>query len=211
MARLWITTVRDGGSEFDRTLALRRESAEGTLAAPRIFVYSFFNADPAPRNASEARRGVRELKAKGADGIKFGTTSSEHWYGIPDAALDNDEQNFPPGYNDNDEADRFRYAGRLWREANWDRLLKVLDAMVAAHVAWDPTLEIYDAIRDLQRARTQPWFADYLHPALEEFLRPNPANHGSYFSRWTSTYEAFWKVNYRLWMAALRECERRGG
>ncbi len=252
--KLWlacgITTVRDVGSDLDRTLALRRESAEGSVAAPRIFVYPFFNAAPAPRNAREARTRVRELKAKGADGIKmldvyrdvmeamedeahklglrvahhagvaetnawddikFGTTSIEHWYGIPDAALENGVQNFPAAYNYNDEVDRFRYAGRLWREASWDRLTKVLDAMVAAHVAWDPTLEIYEASRDLQRARTQPWFADYLHPALEEFFRPNPASHGSYFSNWTSTDEAFWKENYRIWMAAVREFGRRGG
>ncbi|PYT34854.1 MAG: amidohydrolase, partial [Acidobacteria bacterium] len=73
--KLWlacgITTVRDVGSDLDRTLALRRESAEGRVAAPRIFVYPFFNADPAPRNASEARARVRELKAKGTDGIKI--------------------------------------------------------------------------------------------------------------------------------------------
>jgi imidazolonepropionase-like amidohydrolase len=252
--KLWlacgITTVRDVGSEFDRTLALRRESAEGTVAAPRIFVYPFFNREPAPGNAAEARARVRELKAKGADGIKildvyrdvmeamedeahklslrvahhagvaetnawddikFGTTSIEHWYGIPDVAIENGVQNFPPGYNYNDEVDRFRCAGHLWREANWDRLMKVLDAMVAAHVACDPTLDIYEASRDLQRARTQPWFADYLHPALEEFFRPNPASHGSYFSHWTSTDETFWKENYRLWMAAVREFGRRGG
>jgi len=73
------------------------------------------------------------------------------------------------------------------------------------------TLEIYEASRDLQRARTQPWFADYLHPALEEFFRPNPASHGSYFAHWTSTDETFWKENYCIWMAALREFGRRGG
>jgi imidazolonepropionase-like amidohydrolase len=63
----------------------------------------------------------------------------------------------------------------------------------------------------LQRAQTQPWLADYLHPALEEFFRPNPASHGSYFVNWTSTDEAFWKENYRIWMSALREFDRRGG
>lgn len=145
------------------------------------------------------------------DDIKFGTTSIEHWYGIPDAAIESGRQNFPSSYNYNNEVDRFRYAGRLWREANWDRLMKVLDAMVAANVAWDPTLDIYEASRDLQRAQTQPWFADYLHPTLEEYFRPNPANHGSYFIGWSSTDEAFWKENYRIWMAALREFENRGG
>lgn len=153
--------------------------------------------------------GVEETNAW--DNIAFGTTSIEHWYGIPDAAIESGRQNFPSDYNYNDEVDRFRYAGRLWREANWDKLMTVLDGMVKANVAWDPTLVIYDASRDLQRAQTNPAFAEYLHPVLEEYFRPNPANHGSYFIGWTSTDEAFWKENYRIWMKALYEFERRGG
>jgi cytosine/adenosine deaminase-related metal-dependent hydrolase len=153
--------------------------------------------------------GVEETTAW--DDIKFGTASIEHWYGIPDAALENRVQNFPPSYNYNNETDRFRYAGRLWREADPERLLKVLDAMVEARVAWVPTMVIYEASRDLQRAQNQPWFAEYLHPTLEEYFRPNPANHGSYFIGWSSTDETFWKENYRIWMSALREFGRRGG
>jgi hypothetical protein len=153
--------------------------------------------------------GVEETNAW--DDIHFGTTSIEHWYGIPDAAIEAGVQNFPSGYNYNNETDRFRYAGHLWREANPERLTKVLQAMVDAQVAWDPTLDIYEASRDLQRAQTQPWFAELLHPALEEYFRPNPANHGSYFIGWTSTDETYWKENYRLWMAALRQFDRLGG
>ncbi|MGD9562449.1 MAG: amidohydrolase family protein [Pyrinomonadaceae bacterium] len=153
--------------------------------------------------------GVEETNAW--DDIKFGTTTIEHWYGIPDAAIESGRQNFPADYNYNNEVHRFRYAGRLWREANWDRLLGVLDGMIKANVAWDPTLVIYDASRDLQRAQTNPAFAEYLHPVLEEFFRPNPSNHGSYFIGWTSTDEAFWKENYRIWMKALYEFEKRGG
>ncbi|MGI9056944.1 MAG: amidohydrolase family protein [Pyrinomonadaceae bacterium] len=153
--------------------------------------------------------GVEETNV--LDDIKFGTTSIEHWYGIPDAAIISGRQNFPSDYNYNDEVDRFRYAGRLWREADWERLMKVLDAMVEANVAWNPTLDIYEASRDLQKAQTNPAFAEYLHPTLEEYFKPNPANHGSYFIGWTSTDEAFWKENYRIWMKALTEFERRGG
>lgn len=145
------------------------------------------------------------------DDIKFGTTSIEHWYGIPDAAIESGRQDFPANYNYNNEVDRFRYAGRLWREANWDRLMKVLDGMAEANVAWNPTLDIYDASRDLQRAQTNPAFADYLHPVLEDYFKPNAANHGSYFIGWTSTDETFWKENYRIWMKALVEFEKRGG
>lgn len=153
--------------------------------------------------------GVEETNAW--DDIRFGTTSIEHWYGIPDAAIESGVQSFPPSYNYNNETDRFRYAGRLWREAKPERLMKVLDGMVQAQVAWVPTLDIYEASRDLQRAQMQPWFAEYLHPTLEEYFRPDPSNHGSYFIGWTSTDETYWKENYRIWMNALLEFERRGG
>jgi imidazolonepropionase-like amidohydrolase len=153
--------------------------------------------------------GVEETNAW--DDIKFGTTSIEHWYGIPDAAIESGRQDFPASYNYNNETDRFRYGGRLWREANWDLLMKVFDGMVEAHVAWDPTLDIYEASRDLQRAQNQPWFREYLHPTLAKYFEPNPANHGSYFIGWTSTDEAFWKENYRIEMAALQEFAKRGG
>ena len=117
-----ITTVRDVGSDTRRALELRRQSAEGEIAAPRIFIYPMFGR---ARTTEEARARVRSLKQQGVDGIKilgidrdimqamedeahklglriahhagveetnawddikFGTTSIEHWYGIPDAA-----------------------------------------------------------------------------------------------------------------------------
>ncbi|MBI2686041.1 MAG: amidohydrolase family protein [Acidobacteria bacterium] len=153
--------------------------------------------------------GVEETRA--GDAIEQRVRSIEHWYGIPDAAIPGGVQNFPSSYNYLNEADRFRYAGRLWREADWDRLMKVFDAMIANGVAWDPTLEIYEASRDLQRAQTQPWFRDYLHPVLYDYFKPNLENHGSYFLSWSSTDEAYWKENYQIWMRAVREFGRRGG
>lgn len=153
--------------------------------------------------------GVEETTAW--DDIAGRTTSIEHWYGVPDAALPDGVQNFPAEYNYNDETHRFRYAGRLWREADPAKLTRVLQGMVDSGVAWNPTLDIYEASRDLVRAQNQPWFADLLHPTLEKYFRPDPANHGSYFIGWTSTDEAFWKENYRIWMAALRQFERLGG
>ncbi len=153
--------------------------------------------------------GVEETNA--LDDARYGTTSIEHWYGIPDAAIPDGRQHFPSTYNYRAETDRFRWAGRLWREADSALLGKVLDTLVASKVAWVPTLDIYEASRDLQRAQTQPWFADYLHPTLADYFRPDPANHGSYFFGWSSTDETYWKENYRIWMAALRDFERKGG
>lgn len=153
--------------------------------------------------------GVEETNA--LDDIRFYTTSIEHWYGIPDAALSERVQNFPPAYNYDNELDRFRYAGRLWREADPARLRDVLKGMVEAGVAWDPTFSIYEAARDLEKAQNQPQFRDYLHPSLAAFFRPNLANHGSFYVNWTTADEVYWKENYRLWMQAVRDFASLGG
>jgi len=248
--KLWlacgITTIRDVGSNFDKSKTLRSESASGSRPAPHIFLYRAIS----PKTPAEAIAAVREAHDQGADGLKFfgqwrdvmqamsdeansfglrrahhagveetnawddirnKTASIEHWYGIPDAALPDGVQHFPPAYNYDNELDRFRYAGRLWREADPKRLTEVLKAMVNAQVAWDPTLSIYEASRDIEKAQNQPQFRDYLHPALEEFFRPNLRNHGSYFVDWTTADEVYWKENYRIWMQALREFESLGG
>src|SRR5215471_10652380 len=47
-----ITTIRDVGSDTRRALELRRMSAEGEIAAPRIFVYPMFGR---PKDAAAAR------------------------------------------------------------------------------------------------------------------------------------------------------------
>ncbi len=244
-----VTTVRDVGSDPARTMALRDSSARNMIEAPRILEYVQFGT-PREFTPTAARQRVRDIKASGADGIKFiGTdrdmllealdeahkqglatahhagvedanawddiagrvTSIEHWYGIPDAAIADHVQHFPPDYNYLNEVDRFRWAGRLWREADPAILTRVLRGMVDSSVAWVPTFDIYEASRDLQRAQAQPWFSDYLHPTLEQYFKPDPANHGSYFIGWTSTDEAYWKENYRIWMAAVRQFENMGG
>ena len=145
------------------------------------------------------------------DAAAGGLTSIEHWYGVPDAAIPGGAQHFPSNFNYADEGMRFRWAGRLWQEADPAKLLDVLRAMVKANVAWNPTLVIYEASRDLQRAETQPWYAQYLHPTLSKYFRPDPSNHGSYFANWSSTDEAFWKANYQLWFKAVRDFEQLGG
>ncbi|MCK7476383.1 MAG: hypothetical protein M0C28_01450 [Candidatus Moduliflexus flocculans] len=137
-------------------------------------------------------------------------TRIEHWYGIPDAALKG-SQNFPPSYNFNNESDRFRWAGRLWREADPDKLEDVLDEMVEKGVGWIPTFSTYEACRDMTRARNLPWFKDYLHPALEAYFEPSPERHGAFSWGWSTEDEIAWKENYRIWMKAVRDFADRGG
>jgi imidazolonepropionase-like amidohydrolase len=152
--------------------------------------------------------GVEETDAW--DDAAFGVTSIEHWYGVPDAAL-RGSQKFSAQYNYSSEDDRFRYAGRLWREADQKKLNTVLQTLVEKGVAWCPTFVIYEANRDLLRAMGQPWFKDYLHPVVEEYFKPNPAYHGSYHWNWSTTDEIFWRENYKIWMRAVRRFANMGG
>jgi len=152
--------------------------------------------------------GVEETDAW--DDAAFGVTSIEHWYGIPDAAL-HGSQNFPYWYNYDNENDRFRYAGRLWREADPVKLQKVLRTLIDNGVAWCPTFVIYEANRDLLRAKNQPWFKDYLHPVLAEYFKPDPSKHGSYFWTWSTLDEVYWRENYHIWMKAVHDFADMGG
>lgn len=212
--RIWLYMwVNGSGTEAEIRARIRTLKANGAdgLKCHQLDRETFaIVADEAWKQGLKIAHHVGVEDANAWDDAALGTATIEHWYGVPDAALDG-VQHFPPEFNYNNELHRFRYAGRLWREANPDKLKRVLQKLVDANVAWDPTLCIYEASRDLQRAVTQPWFKEYLHPALETFFTPNPEFHGSFFFGWTHTDEVYWKENYRLWMQAVLDFARMGG
>ncbi|MEJ7811964.1 MAG: amidohydrolase family protein [Gemmatimonadaceae bacterium] len=249
--KLWlghgITTVRDPGSTegVDTIVAHARLSAENRISAPAIIPCAVAGGE----SPAEVRAQIRQLKAKGAVGLKvfvnrpdvwqaiseeakalglpiatdlkiqetdaiaaarYGIRSLEHWYGVPDAATPG-PQSFPADYNYEDELFRFRWAGDIWRQADSARLSAVLDTMLAHNVTWDPTFAIYEANRDLNRARTQPWFREYGLPNVMANFDPDPTRHGSYHFDWTTADEIMWRTNYQIWMRWVREYARRGG
>ena len=146
---------------------------------------------------------------------RAGMTSMEHWYGLPEAMLaSNTIQNYKLDYNYQDEQDRFSEAGNLWKQAaapysdKWNGLMNEL---LKLDFTLDPTFNIYDASRDLERARTLEWHKDYTLPSLMEFYQPNRQSHGSYWFSWGTEQELAWKENYRLWMVFINEYKNRGG
>jgi cytosine/adenosine deaminase-related metal-dependent hydrolase len=151
---------------------------------------------------------IQEMNA--LDAARFGVRTLEHWYGVPDAAIPG-PQDFPATYNYDNELDRFRWAGDLWRQADPELLSAVLDSMLAAGISWDPTFAVYEANRDLVRAQNLPWFADYAMPNVMAFFEPDPSRHGSYHFDWTTNDEVMWRNNYRIWMQWVREYAARGG
>ena len=146
---------------------------------------------------------------------RAGLTTLEHWYGLPEALFtDQTVQNYPLDYNYNNEQHRFGEAGRLWKQAappHSDRWNEVMNELIELDFTLDPTFNIYEASRDLQRARRAEWHEDYTLPSLWKFYQPSKISHGSYWHFWGTEEEVAWKENYRLWMAFINEYKNRGG
>jgi len=146
---------------------------------------------------------------------RAGLTSMEHWYGLPEALFtDRTVQNYPLDYNYNNEQNRFEEAGNLWEQAappysdHWNA---VMNELLELDFTLDPTFNIYEASRDLQRARRAEWHEDYTLPSLWKFYEPSKISHGSYWHDWGTEQEIAWKKNYKLWMTFVNEYKNRGG
>ncbi|MGW9686895.1 amidohydrolase family protein [Flagellimonas sp. 2504JD1-5] len=146
---------------------------------------------------------------------RAGLTSMEHWYGLPEALFeDRTVQDYPVDYNYQNEQHRFEEAGKLWKQAakpyseHWN---KVMDELISLDFTLDPTLNIYEASRDLHRARRAEWHEDYTLPSLWDFYQPSKISHGSYWHDWGTEQEVAWRENYKLWMTFVNEYKNRGG
>lgn len=146
---------------------------------------------------------------------RAGLTTMEHWYGLPEALFqDKTIQHYPLDYNYSNEQNRFEEAGKLWQQAakpfspHWNN---VMNELLALNFTLDPTLNIYEANRDLMRARTAEWHPHYTLPSLWKFYEPSRVSHGSYWHHWGTEQEINWKQNYQLWMTFINEYKNRGG
>jgi hypothetical protein len=263
--KLWmghgITTIRDPGcgNGIDWCVSEQHRSEKNQITAPRIFPYVFFGQgrDTPMTTTEQARQWVREMKAKGAVGMKcfgyrpdileaafdelkkqgmqsachhaqldvarvnvlttarWGLTTMEHWYGLPEALFDDRTvQDYPAAYNYNNEADRFGQAGRLWAQAatkGSEKYEAVIKELLALDFTIDPTFTIYLAARDLMRARRADWHDEYTLPSLWDFYTPNRDNHGSFFFDWGTEDEVAWRANFRRWMDFVNDYKNRGG
>jgi len=187
----------------------------------------FFGASPAIMQAALKKN--KELGLRSAchhaqmdvgrwnvlNSARAGLTSMEHWYGLPEALFTGQTvQNFRLDYNYQNEQHRFSEAGKLWKQAappyseHWN---KVMDELLALDFTLDPTFNIYEASRDLHRARRAEWHEEYTLPSLWAFYQPSKISHGSYWHNWGTEEEVAWRDNYKLWMTFVNEYKNRGG
>ncbi|VVE15805.1 amidohydrolase [Pandoraea iniqua] len=204
-AREWIRRIADAG-------------ADGV---------KFFGAPPAVMEAAldEARAaGLRTCchhatlavsRMNALTTARWGLTSSEHSYGLPEALFDDRTvQSFPADYHYNDEYLRFSTAGTTFLQAAKPGSAKwndVLDAFLEANHTFVPTLNVYDANRDLMRTRRADWHDRFTDPTLMRYFEPHRGGHGAYWYRWSTQNEVDWRETFRLWMHFLRDYKNRGG
>lgn len=204
-ARRWVQAVRRTGA---RGVKLRG----GTRAALEA-VYA--EADRLEMGTANHHDQTAVYQIDALDSARLGLDSLEHWYGLPEALFtDRTIQAYPPDYNYADEQDRFGQAGRLWLQAaapgseQWNA---VRDELIERDLTLVPTFTIYEANRDVARARDAEWHDAYTWPALMRFFMPDPRLHGSYHFDWTTADEVAWRENFRRWMEFVNDYKNHGG
>jgi hypothetical protein len=214
-----------GSDEVDTPDAARRQirafksaGADGVKffsGPPEILAAAF---DEAKRQNLKTTMHHAQLSVAHADVLDTtaqGLNSMEHWYGLPEALFDDKTlQDYPPGYNYQDEQHRFGEAGRLWAQSagpGSERWTFVRDTLLARDFSIIPTFTIYLSSRDWMRARTADWHDDYTMPSLWRFFAPDRNAHGSYWFDWGTEEEVAWRDNYRRWMTFINEYKNKGG
>jgi len=205
MARDWVKDLAEKGADGIKFFGTRPDIFEAAL--DEAAKYGLRSA------CHHAQMNVAWLNV--LNSASMGLTTMEHWYGLPEALFtDRTVQHYPLDYNYQNEQHRFAEAGRLWTQAaepysdHWNT---VMDSLIELDFTIDPTFNIYEANRDLMRARRAEWHEEYTLPTLWKFYQPSKISHGSYWHYWGTEEEIDWKENYRLWMTFINEYKNRGG
>lgn len=201
-----------------RIRAFKAAGADGVkfFSGPAEILAAAF--DEARRRSLKTTMHHAQLSVAHADVLDTsaqGLNSMEHWYGLPEALFeDRTIQDYPPGYNYQDEQHRFGEAGRLWAQGagpGSERWTHVRDTLLARNFSIVPTFTIYLSSRDWMRARNADWHAEYTTPSLWRFFAPDRNAHGSYWFDWGTEEEVAWRDNYRRWMAFINDFKNAGG
>ena len=160
-----------------------------------------------------AQTGVARMTA--LDAAEVGLDMMTHYYGLMESMLtEYSIQDWPLDYNYQDEQHRFGNVARLWYQAaepgseQWNALI---DRFLELGFGIDPTMSIYEASRDVMRAREADFHEEYTLPSQWEFYQPWARRDGSYWFYWTSEDEYHWKKFYQKWMHFLNDYKNAGG
>ncbi len=197
---------------------IAKQGAEGIKfggTSPKIFKAAIEEANKQGLKTAMHHAQLDVVHLNALDSARLGLTTMEHWYGLPEAMFENQViQNYPLDYNYNNEQHRFGEAGKLWLQAaapysyKWNA---VRDELIALDFTINPTMTIYEASRDLMRARNADWHQEFTSPVLWKFFQASRYAHGSFWFDWTTQDEIDWKKNYQRWMLFLDDFKNHGG
>jgi imidazolonepropionase-like amidohydrolase len=160
-----------------------------------------------------AQTGVARMNA--LDAAELGLDMMTHYYGLFEALfVDRTIQDFPADYNYQNEQDRFGQVGRLWSqsaEPGSDAWNALIERFLELDFGLDPTMTIYEASRDVMRAREAEWHEEYTLPSQWDYFQPSRQAHGSYWFDWTTEDEYQWGRFYDKWMMFLNDYKNAGG
>ncbi|MCH2279253.1 MAG: amidohydrolase family protein, partial [Vicinamibacterales bacterium] len=146
---------------------------------------------------------------------RLGLGTVTHYYGLFESLLkDYTVQNWPPSQNQSNEQDRFGQVARLWNQIHprgSDEWQALIHEFIELGTTLDPTMTIYEAGRDVMRARNADWHAEYTLPSQWDFFEPSRVSHGAYWYYWTTHDEVAWKNFYKVWMSFLNDFKNQGG
>ena len=223
-------TLGSGWSEGPVTSVEKARAYVRWAAANNIDGIKFFNRgdetpeidaaaiDEAHKNkmgtvAHLSQNNVAMFNARQAGDAHLDTVT--HYYGHFESLLkDKTIQDFPIGYDYNNEQDRFGDIARIWNqtyEPGSPQWIEYLEHQKANHVNFDPTFNIYAASRDLMRARNADWHQTYTMPQLWNYFQSTRDNHGPYFYDWTTENEYHWKMFYQRYMRLINDYKNMGG
>jgi imidazolonepropionase-like amidohydrolase len=204
-AREWVRAVEKRGADGLKFIG----------AAPELIEAAIDEARRLDMKTAYHHSQISVTRVNVLDSARMGLDSMEHWYGLPEAMFeDRRVQDYPLDYNYSNEQNRFGQAGRLWKQAaapGSEKWNAVIEELLQLDFTLDPTFTIYEANRDVMRARRADWHDEYTLPTIERFYQPNRTAHGSYHFDWTTQDEIEWKENYRIWMQFVNDYKNRGG
>lgn len=146
---------------------------------------------------------------------RLGLGAQTHYYGLFESLLKNNSiQPYPIDHNYQNEQHRFGQVARLWdkiHEPGSEEWNNLIDEFIELDFTMDPTMTIYEASRDVMRARNADFHEEYTLPSMWEFYKPSRKAHGSYWFNWSTEDEVEWKNFYRRWMKFLNDYKNAGG
>ncbi|MDA0170334.1 amidohydrolase family protein [Solirubrobacter taibaiensis] len=146
---------------------------------------------------------------------RMGLGTVTHFYGHFESILKSGRTHpFPDDYNYADEQSRWRHVAKVIDytfEPGSPQWWAYLNEQKANGVTFGPTMSVYEAGRDLMRARTQEWHRTYAMPSIWKFWEPDRENHGSFYYDWTTSDEVSWKRFIARYMQLVNDYKSIGG